>query len=154
MNHFNEGLFQTYHNTHALPHVQGATKFMCAKLNFPDAATAKALRDKYFVKCHSTVKALTVAEENGDLPSPPEGWPEGKKYFDPNDLSEWWAEHLNFGLLGGKDEDLVEIMESCPLNMVAVSVEIILHSLLLHSDLYLGAANHTLDKVTHSYNAY
>jgi hypothetical protein len=88
------------------------------------------------------------------LPSPPEGWPEGKKYFDPNDLSEWWAEHLNFGLLGGKDEDLVEIMESCPLNMVAVSVEIILHSLLLHSDLYLGAANHTLDKVTHSYNAY
>ena len=94
---------------------------MCAKLNFPDAASAKQLRDKYFLKYHSTAKALAVAEENGDLPSPPDDWPKGKQIFDPNDLSEWWAEHLNFELLGGKDNELVQIMETCPLRMVAVS---------------------------------
>jgi len=99
----------------------GATSFMCAKLNFPDAASAKQLRDKYFLKYHSTAKALAVAEENGDLPSPPDDWPKGKQIFDPNDLSEWWAEHLNFELLGGKDNELVQIMETCPLRMVAFS---------------------------------
>ncbi len=98
---------------------------MCEKLNFPDVATAKALRDKYFKKYHSTAKALTVAEENGDLPDPPPDWPKGKKFFDANDLSEWWAEHLNFELLGGKDEQLVEILESCPKKMVAVSINIV-----------------------------
>mmetsp|Transcript_16957 Transcript_16957/g.32095 ORF Transcript_16957/g.32095 Transcript_16957/m.32095 type:complete len:245 (+) Transcript_16957:357-1091(+) len=93
---------------------------MTAKLNFPDAESAKKLRDKYFQKYHSTAKALAVAEAEGQLPLP-EGWPKGKKYFDPNDLSEWWAEHLNFALLGEKDVELIEMLESCPLNMVAFS---------------------------------
>lgn len=79
------------------------------------------MRDRYFVKYHSTAKALAVAEEEGALPPPPENWPEGKKIFDPLDLSEWWAENLNFDLLGEKDNDLIEMMESCPLKMVAFS---------------------------------
>ena len=94
---------------------------MVAKLNFPSEKEAKKVRDKYFFKYHSTAKALAVAEEEGELPSPPEGWPENKKFFDPADLSEWWAEKLNFELLGGKDPDLIEMMESCPLKMVAFS---------------------------------
>jgi haloacid dehalogenase superfamily, subfamily IA, variant 3 with third motif having DD or ED len=99
---------------------QGATSFMTAKLNFPDAESAKKLRNKYFHKYHSTAKALTVAEAEGQLPIP-EGWPQGKKFFDPNDLSEWWAEHLNFDLLGEKDLELIEMLETCPLKMVAFS---------------------------------
>ena len=94
---------------------------MVGKLNFPDAVSAKKLRDKYFVKYHSTAKALAVAEEEGQLPSPPAGWPEGKKLFDVEDLAEWWAEHCNFDLLGEKDADLIEMLESCPLKMVAFS---------------------------------
>lgn len=93
---------------------------MMEKLNFPDAQSAKQLRDKYFRKYHSTAKALAVAESEGQLPLP-KGWPEGKRFFDPNDLSEWWAEHLNFDLLGAKDPELIEMLESCPLNMVAFS---------------------------------
>jgi putative hydrolase of the HAD superfamily len=93
---------------------------MTAKLNFPDAKSAKKLRDKYFQKYHSTAKALAVAESEGQLPIP-EGWPKDKQFFDPNDLSEWWAEHLNFDLLGEKDLELIEMLESCPLDMVAFS---------------------------------
>jgi len=93
---------------------------MTAKLNFPDAQSAKTLRDKYFQKYHSTAKALAVADEDGELPYP-EGWPAGKQFFDPNDLSEWWAEHLNFDLLGEKNAELIEMLESCPLKMVAFS---------------------------------
>jgi len=93
---------------------------MTAKLNFPDTESAKKLRDKYFLKYHSTAKALSVAESEGKLPLP-QGWPKGKKFFDPNDLSDWWAEHLNFDLLGEKDSNLIEMLESCPLNMVAFS---------------------------------
>jgi len=93
---------------------------MTSKLNFPDAQSAKTLRDKYFRKYHSTVKALAVADEEGQLPIP-DGWPAGKKFFEPNDLSEWWAEHLNFDLLGEKDAELIEMLESCPLKMVAFS---------------------------------
>jgi len=98
----------------------GSTTFMTSKLNFPDAESAKKLRDRYFRKYHSTVKALTIAEEEGQLPIP-EGWPKDKKFFDPNDLSEWWAKHLNFNLLGEKDTELIEMLESCPLKMVAFS---------------------------------
>jgi putative hydrolase of the HAD superfamily len=93
---------------------------MTSKLNFPNVQSAKKLRAKYFHKYHSTVKALAVAEEEGELPIP-EGWPADTKFFDPNDLSEWWAQHLNFDLLGEKDTELIEMLESCPLKMVAFS---------------------------------
>ena len=93
---------------------------MVGKLNFPDVQTAMTLRNKYFKKYHSTAKALAVAEEEGHLPIP-EDWPQGQKFFDANELSEWWAEKLNFTLLGEKDPELIEMLESCPLKMVAFS---------------------------------
>ncbi len=100
---------------------KGATDFMVAKLNFPNAVVAQKLRDEYFERYHSTAKALAVAEEEGRLPPAPEGWPEGKKRFDAGDLSEWWAEHLDFSMLGKPDEELVEMLSSCPLKMIAFS---------------------------------
>ena len=99
----------------------GATSFMVEKLNFPDTASAKVVRDEYFARYHSTAKGLLVAEKEGKLPPPPSGWPEGKPIFDPQDLSEWWAENLDFSLLRGPYRDLADMLTSCPLNLVAFS---------------------------------
>mmetsp|Transcript_23437 Transcript_23437/g.34855 ORF Transcript_23437/g.34855 Transcript_23437/m.34855 type:complete len:276 (+) Transcript_23437:55-882(+) len=93
---------------------EGATSFMVAKLNFPDMKSAQKVRDKYFARYHSTAKALAVAEKEGELP------PSSNK-FQTKDLSQWWAEKLNFSLLGGADESIVSMLESCPLNLVAFS---------------------------------
>ena len=100
---------------------EGATSFMVAKLGFPTVPQAKAVRDEYFSRYHSTAKALTVAEEEGKLPPPPQGWPEGKKQFDAQDLSQWWATNLNFELLKGPYPQVEEILSSCPLNLIAFS---------------------------------
>ena len=104
---------------------EGATSFMVAKLNFPDQPTAQIVRDKYFEKYHSTAKALVVAEEEGQLPMQKEQGQqengEKKKIFNPKDLSKWWTEKLNFSLLGGPNPNLVSMLESCPLNLVAFS---------------------------------
>lgn len=104
---------------------EGATSFMVAKLNFPDQPTAQVVRDKYFEKYHSTAKALVVAEEEGQLPIQKEQGQqkngEKKKIFSPKDLSKWWTEKLNFSLLGGPNPNLVSMLESCPLNLVAFS---------------------------------
>jgi len=100
---------------------EGATDFMVQVLNFPNASAAKKVRDEYFIQYHSTAKALAVAEAEGKLPPAPKGWPVGKKRFDANDLSEWWAENLNFKILGERDEKLVQMLESCPLQMIAFS---------------------------------
>ena len=43
----------------------------------------QAVRDEYFERCHSTVKAFTVAEAEGKFP-------EGA-HFDAADLSAWWV---------------------------------------------------------------
>ena len=100
---------------------EGATSFMVAKLGFPTVPQAKAVRDEYFSRYHSTAKGLTVAEEEGKLPPPPPGWPEGKKQFDPKDLSQWWATNLKFELLQGPYPHVEEMLSSCPLNLIAFS---------------------------------
>ncbi len=114
---------------------EGATSFMVAKLNFPDQQTAQKLRDEYFARYHSTAKALTVAEEEGRFPLLQSPQLESnndnelvgpnvvkkRKRFDTKDLSKWWAENLNFSLLGGPNEKLISILESCPLKLVAFS---------------------------------
>lgn len=74
----------------------GAVRFMVDKLNFPSRESAQALRDEYFEKYHATAKALKVAEAEGRLPK-------GAPKFDPKDLSKYWADNLNFNLLGGKE---------------------------------------------------
>ena len=111
----------------------GATSFMVAKLNFPDMPTAQIIRDEYFELYHSTAKALTVAEEEGKVPynssndtatatatAATSNTKDGK-VFQTKDLAQWWAEKLNFSLLGGPNQKLVSMLESCPLNLVAFS---------------------------------
>ena len=114
---------------------EGATSFMVAKLNFPDLASAKVVRDEYFVQYHSTAKALCVAEEEGRFPpqideNGNESGNEcnnendkkgGTTIFDTKDLAEWWATKLNFSLLGKPNPKIIQMLESCPLNLVAFS---------------------------------
>eukprot|EP00929_Paragymnodinium_shiwhaense_P060464 TRINITY_DN30194_c0_g1_i3.p1 TRINITY_DN30194_c0_g1~~TRINITY_DN30194_c0_g1_i3.p1 ORF type:complete len:223 (-),score=58.50 TRINITY_DN30194_c0_g1_i3:134-802(-) len=59
---------------------------MVEKLGFATALEAKALRDEYFQKYHSTMKGLTVATEEGRLPKP----------FNKDELGLYWAEHCDF----------------------------------------------------------
>lgn len=108
---------------------EGAQSFMVECLNFPDLETAKKLRDEYFLKYHSTAKALQVAELDGRYPpmamrkrKSPDCVDDGSgNIFHPQDLAEWWATNLNFDLLGGKDKALIAMLEECPLKLVAFS---------------------------------
>lgn len=100
----------------------GAQRFMVEKLHFPDMATAKQLRDKYFERYHATAKALTVAEQEGAFPDLPEGVEATKSpRFDTQDLSEYWATQLDFGMLGGKKPQLLKDLQDCPMRMIAFS---------------------------------
>lgn len=92
----------------------GAQSFMVEKLKFPSIEEAKVVRDEYFEKYHSTAKALTVAQDEGRLP-------EGAPKFDAKDLAEWWAEKLDFELLGGTNLKLQLDLKELPLNVVAFS---------------------------------
>jgi putative hydrolase of the HAD superfamily len=98
-----------------------AEQFMVDYLNFPDGESAKKLRDEYFQKYHATAKALMVAEQDGRFPPPKEGEPVKSPRFDTKDLAEYWANHLNFDLLGGPKEQLRQDLEACPLVLVAFS---------------------------------
>jgi putative hydrolase of the HAD superfamily len=92
----------------------GAQSFMVAKLCFPSLESAKVVRDEYFERYHSTAKALTVAQAEGRLP--PEAPP-----FDAKDLAEWWAEKLDFSLLGGINSQLQLDLSDLQLITVAFS---------------------------------
>mmetsp|Transcript_18836 Transcript_18836/g.41043 ORF Transcript_18836/g.41043 Transcript_18836/m.41043 type:complete len:288 (-) Transcript_18836:119-982(-) len=85
----------------------GAVSFMVDKLAFPTREAAQALRDEYFERYHATAKGLQVAEAEGRLP------PDAPK-FDPKELSKYWAENLNFSLLGTKESygDLQSMLQS------------------------------------------
>ena len=93
----------------------GAQSFMVQHLGFSSYQDAKRLRDEYFEKYHSTAKALTVAQQEGRLPD--------GVTFDPQDLAEYWATSLDFGLLQDSvaDSKLVHDLEECNLQMVAFS---------------------------------
>jgi putative hydrolase of the HAD superfamily len=92
----------------------GAHSFMVEKMKFASQEEAKVVRDEYFEKYHSTAKAIAVAQEEGRLP-------EGAPKFEAKDLAEWWAEKLNFELLGGIDQKLQQDLKDLPLNIVAFS---------------------------------
>lgn len=100
---------------------EGAQSFMVKYLNFPDKHSAKIVRDEYFIKYHSTAKALQVAEKEGRLPTPPGNENREGKLFDPKDLAEWWATNLDFKLLGGPDPKVVKMLNDSPLKLVVFS---------------------------------
>mmetsp|Transcript_6179 Transcript_6179/g.8777 ORF Transcript_6179/g.8777 Transcript_6179/m.8777 type:complete len:268 (-) Transcript_6179:132-935(-) len=93
----------------------GATEFMVDNLHFPSKEAAQQLRDEYFLKYHSTAKALVAAEEDGRLPPLPNGvsLQPGEKRFDPNELDKYWATNLDFSMLGGSlDQRSLDTFES------------------------------------------
>jgi putative hydrolase of the HAD superfamily len=103
---------------------QGAAQFMVEYLNFPDEASAKALRDEYFQKYHATAKGLQIAEQEGRLPAPDPSKPHQNKSprFQPEDLAEYWATKLDFSLLGGAKTKVAQDLQAVKhLNLVAFS---------------------------------
>ena len=92
----------------------GAHRFMMEFLNFPDEASAKAVRDEYFERYHATAKGLQVAEREGRFPDPDPTKPQQNKSprFQPADLAEYWASKLDFGLLGGAKTEVVKDLQA------------------------------------------
>jgi putative hydrolase of the HAD superfamily len=109
--------FSNYRNGEAVQ------SFMVEHLNFSDRASAQKVRDPYFERYHSTAKALTIAEQEGAFPPPPDpnSKPTNLPRFDPKDLAEYYAANLDFSLLGGEKTQLRKDLEECPLNLVAFS---------------------------------
>jgi len=100
--------------------VDGAQLYMVEKLGFPDRESAQAVWTEYFAKYHSTAKALAVAEQEGKFPPAPAG-DSGEPRFKAQDLSEYWATNLDFGLLGGPKKQFLEDLKASPLKQVAFS---------------------------------
>jgi len=92
----------------------GAHRFMMEFLNFPDEASAKAVRDEYFERYHATAKGLQVAEREGRFPDPDPTKPQQNKSprFQPADLAEYWASKLDFDLLGGTKAEVVRDLQA------------------------------------------
>ena len=85
--------------------------FMVETLGFADATAAKVVRDLYFERYHSTVKALTVAEQEGALP-------EGV-HFEAAHLADHWASKLDFARYLTPNPTLIDSLQRCPLKLVA-----------------------------------
>lgn len=87
--------------------------FMMHHLGFESEVAAKALRDEYFAKYHSTAKALAIAEAEGRLPV--------GAHFEAQDLAMWcwWATKLDFASFLQADPKLVEALRACPRRLVA-----------------------------------
>jgi putative hydrolase of the HAD superfamily len=96
-------------------------QFMVDHLDFPDLKSAKALWEEYFERYHSTVKALTVAEQEGRFPPPKDPATSKTPRFETDDLATYWATKLDFNLLGGRQEELIRDLNDCPLVLVAFS---------------------------------
>lgn len=74
---------------------------MVERLGFPDKQTAKQLRDEYFERYHATAKALTIAQQEGRFPP-------SAAQFDYKELADYWANNLNYQLLGGPKTKLAQ----------------------------------------------
>ena len=87
-----------------------ALQYMVDHLGFASKEEAAALRTPYFVKFHSTIKALTVAASEGKLPRLPGG---EARTFDSDALANYWADGCNFAdYFPEPDPALVEAMTS------------------------------------------
>jgi putative hydrolase of the HAD superfamily len=93
--------------------------FMVDVLGFADKQSAKSVRDEYFNRYHATAKALLVAQQEGKFPA-------NARRFDPLELADYWADHLDYTKLGGAKtatvvRDLSELASSSGLQLVAFS---------------------------------
>mmetsp|Transcript_16901 Transcript_16901/g.25570 ORF Transcript_16901/g.25570 Transcript_16901/m.25570 type:complete len:257 (-) Transcript_16901:1341-2111(-) len=89
-------------------------KYMVERLGFKTMEEANAVRNEYFERYHATGKALTVAQAEGKFPS-------NAPKFDVQDLSSYWAQNVDYELLGGKNTKLQKDLKDSPLNIVAFS---------------------------------
>lgn len=87
---------------------------MVDHLGFANHEEARALRDEYFQKYHSTAKALTEAQKEGKFPA-------GAPTFSTQHMSQYWADHLDYTKLGGAKPDVRAFLDTCPLRLVAFS---------------------------------
>ncbi|KAL3925531.1 MAG: hypothetical protein SGILL_000349 [Bacillariaceae sp.] len=89
-------------------------KYMVEHLDFENEDAARATRDKYFAKYHSTAKALTMAQKEGEFPP-------GAPAFDTAHMAQYWADNLDYSKLGGWKPELHDALKACPLQLVAFS---------------------------------
>ena len=71
--------------------------YMVEHYRFENIHKAKAVRDKYFKIYHSTAKALTVAQAEGEFPP-------GAPKFDAKHMSQYWVDHLDYDKLWGTQQ--------------------------------------------------
>lgn len=69
-----------------------AWRYMVENCGCESIESARALRDEYFAKYHSTAKALTIAQAEGRFPP-------GTKQFDAGHLAEYWRDNLDYSKL-------------------------------------------------------
>ena len=101
-------------------------EFMVQYLQFPNVESAKIVRDEYFERYHATAKGLQIAEQEGRFPTiENNGLDPGKPRFDVQELSNYWATHLDYSLLGGRKskliQDLLELREINNVQLIAFS---------------------------------
>ena len=89
-------------------------QYMVDHFHFPSLEDAKVVRDEYFERYHATAKALTVAQQEGRFPA-------NAPTFDVRHLADYWANNLDYSLLGPPKTEFKEKLQSCPLTLVAFS---------------------------------
>lgn len=100
--------FTQHRNKDAIP------KFMMQQYKFDSIEEAKAVKDEYFAKYHAIAKALKMAQQDGKLPKDA---PEVKT----EDIATYWAENLDYSLLGPPKTELHEQLSKCKCTLVAFS---------------------------------
>mmetsp|Transcript_21006 Transcript_21006/g.43819 ORF Transcript_21006/g.43819 Transcript_21006/m.43819 type:complete len:255 (-) Transcript_21006:19-783(-) len=85
-----------------------ACQFMVDHCGFENLEAATVFRNKYFEKYHSTIKALTVAAEEGALPPNDDG---SKRGFNAADLANYWVSGCKFDEYIKVNEKLIEALK-------------------------------------------
>eukprot|EP00934_Nitzschia_sp_Nitz4_P009299 Nitzschia sp. Nitz4//scaffold88_size82704//65480//66262//NITZ4_005305-RA/size82704-processed-gene-0.73-mRNA-1//-1//CDS//3329559533//9289//frame0 len=89
-------------------------QYMVDHLKVPSLEEAKTIRDEYFLRYHSTSKALLVAQQEGRFSN-------DAPVFEASHLANYWANNLDYSLLGPPKTELYNKLKECPLTLVAFS---------------------------------
>jgi len=88
-------------------------RYMVDVLGFATEEEGMALRNEYFQKYHSSVKGLTVADEEGKLPK--------GKHFAEESLGEWFAAECDFAAYVKPQPAFIEALQTLPQKKVIFS---------------------------------
>lgn len=89
-------------------------KLMVEKYKFSSEEAAMKVKNEYFSKYHATAKALKVAQEEGKFP-------EDAPQVQTEDIATYWAENLDYSMLGPPKKELFEQLSKCKCTLVAFS---------------------------------